>query len=46
MMEKLFAEEKFHCVVNLAAQAEERYSLKNLYMFIDSNIMGFMNTIE
>jgi UDP-glucuronate 4-epimerase len=46
MMEKLFAEEKFDCVVNLAAQAGVRYSLKNPYAYIDSNIMGFMNILE
>jgi UDP-glucuronate 4-epimerase len=46
LMEKLFAEEKFDCVVNLAAQAGVRYSLKNPYAYIDSNIMGFMNILE
>ena len=46
VMEKLFAEEKFDCVVNLAAQAGVRYSLKNPYAYIDSNIMGFMNVLE
>ena len=46
MMEKLFAEEEFDCVVNLAAQAGVRYSLKNPYAYIDSNIMGFMNILE
>lgn len=46
MMEKLFAEEKFDYVVNLAAQAGVRYSLKNPYAYIDSNIIGFMNILE
>jgi UDP-glucuronate 4-epimerase len=46
MMEKLFAEEKFDCVVNLAAQAGVRYSLKNPHAYIDSNIVGFMNILE
>jgi UDP-glucuronate 4-epimerase len=46
IMERLFAEEKFDCVVNLAAQAGVRYSLKNPYAYIDSNIMGFMNILE
>jgi UDP-glucuronate 4-epimerase len=46
MMEKLFAGEQFDCVVNLAAQAGVRYSLKNPYAYIDSNIMGFMNILE
>lgn len=46
MMAKLFMDEKFDCVVNLAAQAGVRYSLKNPYAYIDSNIMGFMNILE
>jgi UDP-glucuronate 4-epimerase len=46
MMEKLFAEEEFDCVVNLAAQAGVRYSLKNPYEYINSNIVGFMNILE
>ncbi len=46
MMEGLFAAESFDCVVNLAAQAGVRYSLKNPYAYIDSNIMGFMNVLE
>lgn len=46
LMEKLFAEENFDCVVNLAAQAGVRYSLKNPYAYIDSNIVGFMNILE
>jgi UDP-glucuronate 4-epimerase len=45
-MEKLFAEEKFDCVINLAAQAGVRYSLENPYAYIDSNIVGFMNILE
>lgn len=42
----LFKEEKFDKVVNLAAQAGVRYSLKNPYAYIESNIMGFMNILE
>ena len=33
-------------VINLAAQAGVRYSLKNPYAYIDSNIVGFINIIE
>lgn len=33
-------------VAHLAAQAGVRYSLKNPYAYIDSNIMGFMNILE
>jgi len=42
----LFAEEKFDCVCNLAAQAGVRYSLENPYAYIDSNICGFINILE
>lgn len=45
-MEKLFAEEKFTHVVNLAAQAGVRYSLENPQAYVDSNVVGFMNILE
>lgn len=45
-MASLFAKEKFDIVVNLAAQAGVRYSLKNPYAYIDSNISGFINVLE
>ncbi len=45
-MEKLFAEGGYNAVVNLAAQAGVRYSLKNPYSYIDSNIVGFLNVLE
>ncbi|NDV26204.1 NAD-dependent epimerase [Desulfovibrio sp. JC010] len=45
-MEKLFAEEKFTHVVNLAAQAGVRYSLINPQAYIDSNVVGYMNILE
>jgi UDP-glucuronate 4-epimerase len=45
-MADLFAEEKFDKVVNLAAQAGVRYSLKNPHAYIDSNIVGFMHVLE
>jgi UDP-glucuronate 4-epimerase len=45
-MTRLFAEHPFDVVVNLAAQAGVRYSLKNPYAYVDSNIMGFMNVLE
>lgn len=41
-----FAEERFDCVCNLAAQAGVRYSLENPYAYIDSNIYGFLNILE
>jgi len=43
---KLFKEERFDKVVNLAAQAGVRYSLVNPYAYIDANIVGFINILE
>ncbi len=43
---RLFEEEKFDSVVNLAAQAGVRYSIQNPYAYIDSNISGFINILE
>lgn len=45
-LEKLFSAESFETVVNLAAQAGVRYSLKNPYAYIDSNICGFVDLLE
>ena len=45
-MAKIFHQEGFDCVVNLAAQAGVRYSLKNPFAYIDSNISGFTNILE
>ncbi len=45
-MEKLFAEEKFDAVMNLAAQAGVRYSIENPMAYIESNIVGFVNLLE
>lgn len=42
----LFKLAKFDRVVNLAAQAGVRYSLKNPFAYIESNVMGFMNILE
>ena len=43
---RLFEEEKFDSVCNLAAQAGVRYSLINPYAYVDSNIVGFVNLLE
>lgn len=43
---KLFSEEKFGKVCNLAAQAGVRYSIENPFTYIDSNIVGFLNILE
>ena len=43
---KLFENEKFDKVCNLAAQAGVRYSLINPYAYVESNIVGFVNLLE
>ena len=45
-IEKIFKDEKFDVVVNLAAQAGVRYSIKNPSTYIDSNLVGFANILE
>ena len=45
-LNKLFATERFDCVVNLAAQAGVRYSLTHPESYIQSNIVGFANLLE
>ena len=45
-IERLFAENKIHIVVHLAAQAGVRYSLQNPHSYIQSNIVGFLNILE
>ncbi len=43
---RLFEEEKFDRVVNLAAQAGVRYSIENPWAYVDSNLTGFVNVLE
>lgn len=43
---KIFEIHRPEYVINLAAQAGVRYSIKNPYAYIDSNILGFMNILE
>jgi UDP-glucuronate 4-epimerase len=45
-LRKLFEEEPFDVVCNLAAQAGVRYSLENPEAYIDSNVVGFLNILE
>ncbi|GAB7086278.1 NAD-dependent epimerase [Marinifilum fragile] len=45
-LEKLFVEENFTHVVNLAAQAGVRYSLENPHAYVQSNLVGFVNILE
>lgn len=43
---RLFENERFDKVCNLAAQAGVRYSLINPYAYVQSNIVGFVNILE
>jgi UDP-glucuronate 4-epimerase len=43
---RLFVERKPDLVVNLAAQAGVRYSLKNPHAYVHSNLVGFVNILE
>lgn len=45
-IKQLFSESSFDIVVNLAAQAGVRYSIKNPRAYIGSNINGFLNMLE
>lgn len=45
-MERLFRDERFDAVCNLAAQAGVRYSIENPHSYIQSNIVGFLNVLE
>jgi UDP-glucuronate 4-epimerase len=43
---RLFREENFDVVCNLAAQAGVRYSLENPFAYADSNLTGFLSILE
>jgi len=45
-IEKLFSENNFDYVVNLAAQAGVRYSLEHPHAYVNSNVVGFLNILE
>ncbi len=45
-MQAVFRRTSFDVVVNLAAQAGVRYSLKNPQAYVDANIVGFTNILE
>ena len=45
-LEKIFRSFDIHTVVNLAAQAGVRYSIKNPYAYINSNLSGYGNILE
>ena len=45
-MAKLFEDEQFDSVVNLAAQAGVRYSIENPLAYVDTNLVGFAHILE
>ena len=45
-LEEIFKESKIDIVVNLAAQAGVRYSIQNPDVYIQSNVVGFLNILE
>ncbi len=45
-LSKIFSEYKPNIVINLAAQAGVRYSIKNPAVYIDSNVKGFQNILD
>ena len=45
-LNKIFKKYKINKVINLAAQAGVRYSIKNPEAYLHSNISGFLNILE
>lgn len=45
-LDRLFSNEHFDVICNLAAQAGVRYSLENPQQYISTNIQGFFNILE
>ncbi|MCE7864563.1 MAG: NAD-dependent epimerase [Bacteroidetes bacterium CHB5] len=45
-VDSLFSESGFDYVVNLAAQAGVRHSITHPYVYLESNIHGFLNILE
>lgn len=43
---KIFTDNLFDVVINLAAQAGVRYSLENPDAYVESNLIGFVNILE
>jgi UDP-glucuronate 4-epimerase len=46
LIESIFSENEFDCVINLAAQAGVSGSLINPFNYINTNICGFVNILE
>ncbi len=45
-MESLFATQRLHRVVHLAAQAGVRNSIENPHIYVESNVTGFLHVLE
>jgi UDP-glucuronate 4-epimerase len=45
-LKRLFESAQYDVVINLAAQAGVRYSLKNPHAYVESNLVGFVNVLE
>jgi len=45
-LDNIFQQHRPHKVINLAAQAGVRYSLKNPQAYVNSNLVGFANLLE
>ncbi|WP_324171155.1 NAD-dependent epimerase [Sulfurimonas sp.] len=45
-IDKIFKENNFDAVCNLAAQAGVRYSIENPHTYVQSNVVGFLNILE
>ena len=45
-LNKIFSDKKPNIVINLAAQAGVRYSIKNPASYVSSNLIGFFNILE
>jgi len=46
LLEKIFSENKFDAVLNLAARAGVRYSLENPHIYMSTNAQGMLNILE
>lgn len=46
LIKKIFSENKIDKICHLAAQAGVRYSLTNPHVYIQSNLVGFVNLLE
>jgi len=45
-MTQVFAQHRPRRVINLAAQAGVRYSLQNPHVYVNTNVVGFLNILE